>query len=266
MNLPEYRPNLSGDKAYLENVASSIKAKEKLEDIRFEYLNEFLQTLGIDRDPYTLINIEDLNSIRLQKFVTEVFEKLQENIIGREIHDKLTRLWDYLAEEDSLQNADLVFVFGGAGLSRSRKAVELYKNEVAPKIIFTGKQPSYSEDVSKSEAEIGADFALDHGVPEESIILEMESKNTPENVINSLQILKEMSLLPKKIILVTNSYHMRRSYYTFKAALDFPTELIRRTSEHERFNRDTFFKDRDGFTYVIYEYIKMYGARLMKHF
>ncbi len=266
MTAPEYQPHLPTDRSYLEKVAKSVKPKEKLEDIRFEYLNEFLHALGFDEDPYSMMSIEAMNSVELQKLLDEVLNDLKQTVLNGNITQKLYQLWDYLAEPDPLKGSDLIFVFGGSGSARAHEAVRLYRLGLAPKIMFTGKHASYMEDSDLSEAEYAAQYATDHGVLSDDIILETTSKNTPENAINGLQILSDMKLSPKRIILVTNQHHMRRSYYSFKAALDSPIELIRQPCIPEKFNRETFFKSKEGLNYVIYEYIKMYGARLMKHF
>jgi len=266
MPAPDYHPNLPTDRSYLEKVAKSVKPKEKLEDIRFEYLNEFLQAMGFDEDPYSMIRVDQMDSAALEHLVEDVFSDLKQTILNANVSQKLYQLWDYLGEEDTMESADLIFVFGGAGVARAHQATRLFKLGLAPKILFTGKHASFMKGIELSEAETAAEFAMEQGVSEEGIILEMESENTPENVINGLRILKAIDFLPKKIILVTNQHHMRRSYYSFKAALDFPVKLIRQPCVPEKFNRETFFKDKDGFTYVVYEYLKMYGARLMKHF
>jgi uncharacterized SAM-binding protein YcdF (DUF218 family) len=144
--------------------------------------------------------------------------------------------------------------------------VRLWQEGLAEKILFTGQQASYMKDVDVTEAEYYAQIAKLAGVPESALILEVCAKNTPENVRNSIKELHKVNFLPKKIILITLAYHMRRSYLTFKSAAEWDPILIKHPVASAKFTREDYFKSSEGWSYVFFEYIKMYGARLMKHF
>lgn len=261
----QYHPSLSDDGKYLTDVSKMIKARQPIEEIKFEYLTEALQALGFSEDPYALVSLENLNPEDLKTLVAKSFEKINAAGLTDEIKNKLQRLWDYLAEEDKMESSDLIFVFGG-GPDRAREGIKLWKETLAPKILFTGQKAVYMEDPERSEAECYADMARQEGLPDEAMILEKTAINTVENAKKSAQMLRESGFLPRRIILITNAFHMRRGYLTFKAVAEWNPVLLRHPVPSAKFNRENYFLSQNGWLYVVSEYIKMYGARLMKHF
>lgn len=260
-----YRPYLSKDKDYLKKVAKSIKEKEPIEEINFGLLNDALNDLGISEDPYSFLNPEDLKMDEVQTIIDRSFEAIQKGV-SEEMKDKLIALWDYLCESDPLQKSDLIFVFGGGGETRPKEAAKLYKEGWAPKVLFTGHKASFMGDVEITEAEAFGRVAEKDGVPSDDIILEKEALNTVENATKSIELLKEKGELPHRLILIQIAYQMRRAYLTFKAAADWNPELIKHPAPSGKFKREDYFTTKDGWSYVFNEFIKMYGARLMKHF
>lgn len=267
MNYTPYRPHVSGDKNYLKGVKDTIAERGELGPIKFDRLNIALQSLGIEEDPYATLSLEDLNTAAVQQLVADSFARIHESNLSPEAEEKLKALWDYLAEEDEVKPADLIFVFGGPGTARVERAAELYKQGVAPKILFSGKQASYlptSEDVT--EAEYYRGLAMEAGVAPADIITETEARNTPENASNSVRILKADGFKPKTIIGITLPYHMRRSWLTLRSAADWNPTVRRQAVPSAKFKRDDYYLDFNGWSYIFNEYIKIYGARLMKHF
>ncbi|MBI4158623.1 MAG: YdcF family protein [Candidatus Yanofskybacteria bacterium] len=261
----DYKPFLATDKEYLKKVARAIKQKAPLEDIPFHLLNDALSSLGITDNPYDLIDPDNLRIEAVQLLADRSFKIIQDGI-SNDTKDKLRALWDYLCEADSLQIADLIFVFGGGGETRPKEAAKLYKEGWAPKILFTGQKASYMEDVEMTEAEAFAQIAGKEGVPTEDIILEKEALNTVENATKSVALLKQQRKPPSRVILIQIAYQMRRAYLTFKAAADWNPKLIKHPALSAKFKREDYFMSRDGWSYVFFEFIKLYGARLMKHF
>ncbi|MBW1672789.1 MAG: YdcF family protein, partial [Deltaproteobacteria bacterium] len=56
--------------------------------------------------------------------------------------------------------------------------------------------------------------AIKQRIPQERIIIEQDSKDTRQNVINSSHILKQIGW--NNVILVTNDFHMRRAVRLFE--------------------------------------------------
>ncbi|MDB5260475.1 MAG: uncharacterized protein JWN37_706 [Candidatus Nomurabacteria bacterium] len=262
---PLYRPHISTDKKYIKDVGELIKNDNK-ENIDFEILNNIFKLLNITDDFLFQINLENLNSEIIKENINKAFNAINTTEVKEELLSALYKAWDYLSESDPLEKADLIFVFGGAGIDRVNEAINLYKGGYAPHLLFTGQKASYMEDDDISEAEYYEKLAIKGGVPASAIILEKEAKNTPENVVNSYRILKEKDMLPSKVIIITLPYHMRRAYFTFKAGASRNPKVIRHTVPSSKYTRENYFKSEEGFNYICFEFIKIYGARLMGHF
>lgn len=260
-----YKPFLATDKEYLKKVAGAIGEKTPLEDIPFYLLNEAISALGVSDDPYIFLNSDSLKIKAIQPVIDKTFEVIQ-NGVSETAKEKFWALWDYLCDSDQLLKADLIFVFGGGGETRPKEAAKLYKEDWATKVLFTGQKGSYMKDIKITEAETFAQIAEREGVPANDIILEKEAINTVENVTKSIALLKQRGELPKRIILIQVCFQMRRAYLTFKAACDWDVKLIRHPAPSAKFRREDYFMSKDGWSYVFLEFIKLYGARLMKHF
>ncbi len=259
------RPNLNSDKEYINKIHNLIIKKNNIEEIHFEYLNEALFDLGITSDIYKDFSLGSVpEEIRLS--IERAFEYIENNELSDEVLVKIYRLWDYLTESDPLEKADIIYVFGGISELGVKESIRIKNKGYASKILFSGKHASYMKDVELSEAEKYTELAIKSGVSKEDIILEKESINTPENIVNSAKILHEMNFLPKKIIAVSLPYHMKRASLTMKGGFDWEFQLIRHPGLSAKYTRESYFRDKNGWTYICYEFIKIYMARKMGHF
>ena len=133
----------------------------------------------------------------------------------------------YLTPSDELQQADvIVAVSGGDTEARARTAVELYKDGLASKILFSGAALDPS---SPSNAQVMKEVALEEGVHDVDILIDEHSSNTEENAKHSRGILDSDEY--KTIILVTSPYHQRRAYLEFAHQLDDDVVIINHSSE-----------------------------------
>ena len=109
------------------------------------------------------------------------------------------------------QPADaVVAISGGDTNARTDKAISLYKNGWAKKIIFSGAAADKS---GPSNAKVMRDRAISEGISVDNILVDEYSKNTTENAENSSKIFKENNI--EKVILVTSGYHQRRASLEF---------------------------------------------------
>ncbi len=98
-------------------------------------------------------------------------------------------------------------------------AARIYRAGIAPKILFTGGSGDIG-DQSKKEAPYAYALMKLLGVPDASLIVESESRNTYENATLSKPLLEAVGA--KRVVLVTSAWHMRRSAAIFrKAGYDF---------------------------------------------
>ena len=126
-------------------------------------------------------------------------------------------LWDYMKLEHPLEKADVIIGLGSTDIRTAKWCAKLYKEGWAPIIIFTGANGRMSENVfTESEAGMFSKVAQDSGIPENAIKCETKATNTGENIKFSHKALLDLGIVPKKIILVTKPYMLRRAYATFK--------------------------------------------------
>lgn len=138
------------------------------------------------------VNIEDLDRSTINKII---FENL---------------------DDDGL-DGDVILVFGSitAPVYRVPKAVELLNSKRARVIIMSGGQSDPPEALAMKEA------AVRLGAQETDIILETKSASTAENALYTKSLLDEIYGLEsiKRIILVTNYFHLRRCLLTMQTYL-----------------------------------------------
>jgi len=93
---------------------------------------------------------------------------------------------------------------------RAEKAVELYKQGLAPNIIFTGSNTG-----SGCEAEVMKEVAVKMGVPSDKIFTETRATDTITNSRYSVAIMKKHGW--SRAILVSNPYHVNRGKWLFES-------------------------------------------------
>jgi uncharacterized SAM-binding protein YcdF (DUF218 family) len=150
----------------------------------------------------------------------------------------------FLIVEQEPEKADAIVLLGGGGDYRPPRALELYREGLAPVIVISGK----------GDAEGIRLWLEDKAVPRSATRLENKSTNTWQNAKFSVALLREMKA--QRVILVTSWFHSRRALACFhKAAPDIkfislPT-VKDRPDAHPLTNREQWR--------FLYEYIKLAG-------
>lgn len=89
---------------------------------------------------------------------------------------------------------------------RTLHAVALYRQGLAPRLVFTGGRGR----APISEAEAAARLARSLGVPGEAIWIEDQSTSTEENAAFAARLLAEAGEAPRRVLVVSDSYHVFR--------------------------------------------------------
>ena len=87
---------------------------------------------------------------------------------------------------------------------RLRRAVELYDQKAAPKIIMSGDHGRATYD----EVNIMRAYAMEHGVPDEDIFMDHAGFSTYESMYRAKEIFGV-----EKMLIVTQEYHLYRALY-----------------------------------------------------
>ena len=119
-----------------------------------------------------------------------------------------------LVLSDPILKSDAVVCLEGDGQERTKKALEIFKNGLAPIIIVSGgyDNPPFSIVALKM-----AEYLIKEGAQKEKIIIEPNSQNTREQAEEVMKIVKENNW--KRIILVASQFHQLRAYLTFLKAM-----------------------------------------------
>lgn len=161
--------------------------------------------------------------------------------------------------EDDNKSGDCIFVVGSSMAVQYRlpRAVELYKQGRAGKILFSGGVKWDGNDLP--EALLLKKEAISLGVPEKDILVEDKSLNTLENVLASLLVLDRAFHLYKieRLIVVTAPYHMRRLYLTLKTYMPNWIEFTLCPANDGMTGKDNWFLNENGRKRVQTESVKI---------
>lgn len=146
--------------------------------------------------------------------------------------DEVVRAWEYCDDDIYLKDTkyDLAIVLGGMGRIDERQnrfdfgfsgdrlfqTLELYHKKRVNKLLITGGSGSISKP-NHREAIYIKKYLQSISIPDSSIIIENNSKNTYENAVFTKHILDSLQF-KGSILLVTSSFHMRRSLAIFNKA------------------------------------------------
>lgn len=135
----------------------------------------------------------------------------------KEIDKLAKKIWNYQELNQELKASDCLLVLGCPDTRLAERATQLYLEDWAPMILFSGRHGTFSSGgFDKPEAEIFADIAIEKGIPESKILVENKSTNTGENIEFSRKLLKEKDYDIDNLTVVTTPFSERRAYAAFE--------------------------------------------------
>ena len=127
------------------------------------------------------------------------------------------RIWDYHQMKHRVAKADAILVLCSHDERVAERGAQLFLEGWAPLIVFSGGRGAITRSLwDEPEAERFARIAMNLGVPRESILVEVNSSNTGENIEFTRTLLAERGLDPQKFIVVQKPYMERRAFATFR--------------------------------------------------
>ncbi|MFH0792391.1 MAG: ElyC/SanA/YdcF family protein [bacterium] len=216
------------------------------------------------------INFVDLKDETIFEEVLMLFSELEKNILRTQ--DSSTQqslfnnIYNYLSEADKPEQADIIFVFGSKVPLRTEKAIRLYKEGYAPRILLSGKGPFYEHyNGEKPEAEMLAQYAMDRGVPSDALILEGESITVPDNVKRSLNLVEERAIPCGRIILVNSPFSQRRGWAHFSKMSKKGTKFFRSNTDtvSKKYSMDGWYRDETGVRVIIKEFFGLMVSEML---
>lgn len=126
-------------------------------------------------------------------------------------------LWDYHDLHHEPRHTGVAIGLGSHDLGVATWAAELYGQGMFPLIVFSGANAPTTVDLyPRGEAVHYAEHAIERGVPAAAIIIEPNATNTAENIEYSRQLLRQRSIEPPSVTLISRPYQQRRAYATFR--------------------------------------------------
>ncbi|MEU2862432.1 YdcF family protein [Streptomyces mirabilis] len=122
-------------------------------------------------------------------------------------------LWDYHRMHHDVQPCSVAVGLGSHDLGVADVTAELYRQGMAPIIVFTGAtSPTTRSRMPRGEAVHYRERALQLGVPDPAVFLEPRATSTAENIEFTKAVLVEAGITVSSVLLVSKPYEERRSY------------------------------------------------------
>jgi len=243
-----------------------LEKESQREAVRFDYLQKKAHIFDAHRELSKLAGaddgwIDDYPSLSLKEVVGSINHAhlVMKTYIEQNNEASLySEVFSSLVPEQRMQKSEAIFVFGSQSNARVERAVELYKQGIAPKIILSGKGPHY-RDHEISEAERMAQFAVGSGVPREALILENSSVTVPDNVKRSLDLMEVLNWRPKSLTIIASSFVLQRGmmeWYKFPPEpMDILPVAAKAISPH--LNAENWHRNAESVALVLNEYAKL---------
>ncbi|HUQ93954.1 MAG TPA: YdcF family protein [Bryobacteraceae bacterium] len=159
---------------------------------------------------------------------------------------------EWLVATDPPFQAQAVLVLAGDyNGNRILKAAQLATEGFAPAVLVSGPGPVYGVE----ESDLAINFAMAHGYPR-TLFVAMNSRalSTKEECISLAPELSRRGI--KRLIVVTSTYHTRRSGRVFRRWLAPGTQIRVVAAPDSHFRPATWWTDREGCKIFFYEWSK----------
>lgn len=165
-----------------------------------------------------------------------------------------------------IENIDAILVLGAAVWGKEPspmledrliEAIALYQKNLAPKIIMSGDHDSEYY----NEVKIMKNYAIEKGISSENIFMDHAGFSTYDSIYRAKEIFKV-----KKIIIVTQKYHLYRALYIAKSlgleAYGIPSDAKSYAGQEKREIREILARDKDVLKCILKQKPKYLGEAI----
>ena len=172
----------------------------------------------------------------------------------------------WLVVEDEPQPADAIVVLMGSTGDRMLQAGEIYKKGYSDNILMVNTHAPARDLLAergvhlKTNAELSKDIGIELGIPEESITILPGNAQSTRDEATAITSYLEINQNINEIILITSSYHTRRSSAIFRRSfskLDNPVTVTTIPSDYTEFNAPKWYTNRQSAKHVVMEYTRL---------
>lgn len=126
-------------------------------------------------------------------------------------------LWEFMRMNQEIEKSDCMIVLGCSDVKVGDIAIDLYKQGLADKVIFTGGYGKITKNIwNVPEADKFAEIAISNGIPKNKIFIENKSTNTIENFKFTKELIENEKLDINSIIFVCRPYVEKRTWACYK--------------------------------------------------
>ncbi|WP_426510465.1 YdcF family protein [Dactylosporangium sp. McL0621] len=149
--------------------------------------------------------------------MTHADESTAATTIPEEHRADVETLWEYHNMHHELRPCDVGIGLGSHDLGVAIIATDLYHRGLYPLLVFTGANaPTTVERFPRGEAVHYAEYANEHGVPTDAILVETKATNTQQNFELTRALLNERGITVGSAVVLSRPYQQRRAYATAK--------------------------------------------------
>lgn len=164
----------------------------------------------------------------------------------------------FLIREDSLQDADALFVLSGGGYDRGNEAVNIYRQGYVKSIVCTGGNPVYEFrvfNIDTLESDMTVANLKRQQIPDSVIIVLRAGTSTNEEAAIIFNYCKQHHL--KRIMVLSSKIHSRRVKKVFaKQFKGEPTQVLVRGAFSSRYNEMLWWQSEEGLIALNNEWVK----------
>ncbi len=178
-----------------------------------------------------------------------------------------------LVVSHDFDSADMIMVLMGPIPDRVLQAADFYHRGVAPKVVFCNDHQPGSLQLAEhgifleNTADIAKKTLLQLGVPDSVIhVLDQFTASTQDEAVVLRNYLAGHPEI-RSVVLVTSSYHSKRTYRIFNKAVSragLEVEIYASANPYTNFRQRRWWRDRPSAAMVLLEYLKLLNFYLIE--
>jgi uncharacterized SAM-binding protein YcdF (DUF218 family) len=138
-------------------------------------------------------------------------------MLSEAIRSDVEVLWAYHNMRHALRRCDAGIGLGSHDLGVAIVATDLFHQGMFRRLVFSGANaPTTIDRFPQGEAVAYRDYAVEHGVPTEAILVDTAAANTEQNIKFSRALLEEQGTEVGSVLLMSRPYQQRRAFATCK--------------------------------------------------
>jgi uncharacterized SAM-binding protein YcdF (DUF218 family) len=151
--------------------------------------------------------------------------------------------------------ADLIASLGGDNGARADRVLQLYRSGYAARVLLTGPETGNPK-LRAVHQSWRSRYLAEEGVPESAMLFDRRSRNSWDEAVNTLDLMRAMKL--QSVLVISDPPHMRRVDWTWRRVFEGSGKSYSLVaSELPEWDTAHWWRTSLGAQYVFSEYIKL---------